>query len=297
GDTATVRKLPEIVPGYHADILSIAVHPKVDRAIRLGHYVPYSYLTPTARAAVNPQDNDSLVAALTADRSLDRSGEHSISVADWIAAGQTVVKLVRTYHGETRASALETHHRTVTRLAALTDWHAAFLYDTAEREMAAADPQHDLGTRNSARQAMAVNEHFQRKTAAALAQQIAGARQPPQQVARRPAMEEPAHRDGKRARQNPNGTAAPNRRFRCGGEGHLPKACTATTTTTGRPVAPLSTTSRSPNALTGPNGRAFCFAHALQSVCRDRTNCAHYHGCSICGGTNHGAALCTAPRP
>ncbi|KAH9902524.1 hypothetical protein C8Q73DRAFT_661559 [Cubamyces lactineus] len=150
-DSATVRQLPAIVPGYHADVLSLAVHPKVNCTVRLGHYVPYSQLMPAARTVVSPQDNDSLVIALTADRSLNHTGKRSISVADWMAAGKMVVKLVCTYHGEERAQALEAHHCTVTRLAALTDWHAVFLYDTQEQEMAVAEPQHDLGMRNETR--------------------------------------------------------------------------------------------------------------------------------------------------
>lgn len=256
--------------------------------MKLGHYVPYSLLTPAARASVTPNDNDSVIIALTGDRNLDRSGERNISVADWMAAAEAVVGLVRIHHGDARAQAFEQHHRTVARIAAQADWQAAFLYDIQEREMAAADPKHDLGTMNQVRFTMALTDHFQRSV---LAQQAYAPS--PSQPNRRQHADDTRARNAKRPRPNPPGAAAPGRCFRCGGNGHFPATCTAGTTSTGRPVAALSTTSRSANALMGPNGKAYCFAFALQSNCRDRNACTHYHACSICGSTAHGAGLCT----
>lgn len=116
--------------------------------MKLGHYVPYSLLTLVACASVTQNDNDSVIITLSGDHNLNRSGERNISVADWMAAAEAVVGLVRIHHGDVRVQAFEQHHHTIACIAAQADWQAAFLYDIQERKMAAADPKHNLGTMN-----------------------------------------------------------------------------------------------------------------------------------------------------
>lgn len=264
--------------------------------------MPYHQLSTTARMAVTPKENESLLSLLTANQNLDRTGELDIAVGEWMTAGEAVVKLVRRYHGDARANALEAHHKTVIGLAVRTDWQAAFSYDVAEREMAAAQPEHDLGTPNQTRVNLVTTEFFARREQKA---SLEAMRQWAQNMGlRRPAPADHPVRDqpppkrlrGPQGAAFGGGGARPNGRgsrcFRCGAAGHLPATCTAATTTAGRAAAALAHDARSPHALTGPDGRTFCFTFALHSNCRDDTACPYFHGCSICGATAHGAGGC-----
>lgn len=280
--------------------------PPIDAAIRLGHYVPYHQLTKLTHLAVTPKENDSVLASLTASQNLDRAGELDIAVAEWMTAGDAVAKLVCTYHGNARAVALEAHHHTVIGLAVKADWTAAFAYDVAEREMAAAQPVHDLGTPNQAHMNLATTEYFARKEQKAnldaMRQLIQNANLrrplpagPP--VADQPLCKRPHVLQGNIGGPQGDGGGARNharggRCFRCGVAGHMPAACNAATTTTGRPTAALSNDARSAHTLISPDGRTFCFAFALHSVCQHDAGCQYYHGCSICGATTHGAGGC-----
>ncbi|KAI0665642.1 hypothetical protein C8Q78DRAFT_544539 [Trametes maxima] len=290
-DNTKVKKLPDIVPGFHADVLSIAIPARVVAAVQRAQYVPYTQLSSTARLAeaAKRNTNTTLLSALMPEEPLERIGEQDIAVAEWLAAGDAMVKLVRTWHGDARANALEAHHRTVTNFAVTTDWQAAFAYDIAEREMAAANPLHDLGTPNQRRLNFATSEYLAKCNQKRLREELR-IREPPLQDRRPPPGDSQLRKRPKLQGQSFQGRTA--NCFRCGNAGHLPSSCTATVTITGRPVAPLAPDARSDNALATPNGRAFCFSFALHSSCRDEGRCSYHHGCSICGATAHGAARC-----
>ncbi|KAL7277221.1 hypothetical protein ACG7TL_009071 [Trametes sanguinea] len=291
-DTAQVKKLPEIIPRFHASVLSLAIADELHitrtacRAIlpvshhrhlfsisrthiadiRLpsgsslcrrchpqGHYVPYHQLGTAARLTSAPKDHDNLIAALllSSNQPLDRAGELDIAISEWMAARDTVAKLTCAYH-------------------VLTDWHAAFTYGVAEREMAAAHPAHDLGTQNQAHTNLVQAEFLARRSHKEIMQQYRHS-----QPGRRSA---PADHLG-----------LPRK---CARTGHLPAACTAASTVTGRATASLSNDARSPHALAAPSGRLYCFSSsfALHSTCCDDNMYTYFHGCSICGAAGHAPA-------
>ena len=80
--------------------------------------------------------------------------------------------------------------------------------------------------------------------------------------------------------------------FCCRAPGHFPSDCKAEQTTAGRPTATITTSSCGKNALLIPNGKQFCFTFACTSSCSYGDSCINFHGCSICGSTQHGASCC-----
>ena len=93
-------------------------------------YVPYIALSRAARAKALVGDEDMVIAngSLVA-RGLDRSGEASISILEWIDTAAIAVKRIRVHHGDVRGDALEAHHRVVLGLATSVSWQVAVLYD------------------------------------------------------------------------------------------------------------------------------------------------------------------------
>ncbi len=108
------------------------MQPKVDRAVRLGYCVPYSQLTTRARLSAVPADNDSILSALIATQSLDRSGEESLAPEEWLAASASIEPLVRNWHGDARADGF---HARIPQFVLEHGWTAALWYDIQEREM------------------------------------------------------------------------------------------------------------------------------------------------------------------
>ena len=82
--------------------------------------------------------------------------------------------------------------------------------------------------------------------------------------------------------------------FRCSNTGHLPAACTASTTVAGlKTVAPLMGGTHS-NSLRAPSGQCYCFNFAQASTCSYADICRNAHASSSCESTEHGARACTA---
>ncbi len=201
--------------------------------------------------------NGSLVA-----RGLDRSGEASISILEWVDAAAIAVKRIRVYHGDVRGDALEAHHRIVLGLATSVSWQVAVLYDIQQRGAMAGNPLHDVAPLDekalaiaSARVAAVTQQQ------AATAQSAAAHQSSP---TKRSASSLPYERNTKRANTANSSSPAGGRTrcFRCGAAGHLPKECSAVVTRAGQPPAALSTDPRSPNGLCAPR-----WEHLLLPLC------------------------------
>ena len=231
------------------------------------------------------QSDDSVV--FGADGSLrlampDRKLDRSLPVEEFASIATAVVAATRKYHGDDRADRLHAHHNCVQRIMARYSWEVAREYDIRERESAAADPRHDLSVCNTELLAAIVTEmQFQ----AALA---TPAPLPPGLVPAKCARDTQFVSTLARKKS----VAPPQLCFRCGVTGHLPAACTSSTTTAGRPVAPIATGARSGNALLAPDGRQFCFNFAKMSLCTHGDSCRNAHACSLCADDAHGAAAC-----
>ena len=70
---------------------------------------------------------------------VSRAGDQTIAYDEWVLASRTAVSLMRKYHPEERALALEAHHQLVQELNTEFGWHIARAYDIRQREVAAAD--------------------------------------------------------------------------------------------------------------------------------------------------------------
>ena len=234
--------------------------------------MPYTALTHAARLRASRGEEDFLInsqGGLTA-KGLDRRNEHLISTIDWQGAARAVEERVREYHGPARGDAFAAHHQVVMDLARMHGWSAAMDYDIQQRELAAANHTHDIGTLDSA--------------AFTLIATRAAPSQSASQFPKRPHASDELDPFPKRQR--------PACCFRCGVKGHFPSDCKSNLTTAGKPVASVARGSKSKNGLLAPNGKQYCFSWARSSSCTYNDSCANYHGCSLCGDKGHGAGLC-----
>ncbi|KAH9917378.1 uncharacterized protein BXZ73DRAFT_105540 [Epithele typhae] len=276
--------------------------PKVDRAIKAGQYTPYTHVV--AENAFTHRKETTLASVLTASSALDPTGELSLDCAKWSVASKAVERCMDTHHGAARAEVLRKHHTIVEGIGADHSWEAALRYDSQMRRIWVMSPYVDIGIHDPVQLAIALNAMAEKKIDArfqALPQQGqrahvgAGGR---------------GYGAGYGATTTGTARAAPyddaprkwarveSRCFRCGGTGHMPSACVAATTVTGRPTAPRLLGGRSPHALIAPDNTAFCFGFARggNTRCAQGAACVNYHGCSICGDTRHGAAACNPSR-
>ncbi len=271
------------------------------RVIRTGGYVPYSVLSAPATAASTPALDVGLLASLTPNKPLDRTGEDRIDQRTWMPISRAVEAATRTHLGDQRANALQKHHDHVINLASTYDWPAARLYDIKEREAYASDPSLDISVQCSERTAMISNEFHARRnweaTAFVARTSPAVRRQPPppsRDLYNRDQYQRDAY-SRKRPRTDGPVVGAGSHCFRCGYTEHMPAACPNSTTIAGQQCAPLHTGpgSTSAHALAAPSGAPYCFHYAVQGTCRSGSRCANHHGCSICKTDgDHGARNC-----
>lgn len=185
---------------------------------------------------------------------------------------------MRRFHGDARADALQAHHRIVMGLAQRYSWSVAVDYDIQQRELAYADKAHDYSTLDGNALTLIMSN------AALQALKLST----PQSSPTKRRLDEQSTSSNKIPRNQPSGHC-----FRCGSTGHLPAACTASTTLAGKPTAPLMPNAKSNQALQAPDGSQYCFGFACRSSCRFQ-NCAFAHSCSICRSASHGASRCSS---
>ena len=273
--------LPFTVTGSDRIIgLSTAIANRVDEAFKGYRYVPYTQLTHSARSKAARGEDSSFI--ITPDgfatKPLDRSNKLSISVTDWMAASKMAEDRTRSYHGDERADALASHHQAVLGISVSHSWLVAMYYDTQQRELAHSNLEHNLTGLDTA--ALTIAFHRAATTQYQPSLHPSAKRSAPSDFQTSP------------RKKSTYAVAGSNNCFRCGFTGHLTSQCTATTTTTGRPVAPLASNGKSRNALAAPDGRHFCFNWANNSTCVFGADCRNVHSCSICGDSSHGAASC-----
>ncbi|KAF8153555.1 hypothetical protein BJ912DRAFT_1113912 [Pholiota molesta] len=115
--------LPDIVPGFKANALNSVIPPRVDQAFAAFHYVPYTALSRSARSKALSGDAEVVITNGTlVAKGLDKSGEASISILEWIDAAAIAVRRTHVFHGDARAHALEEHHKVVSQLGATYGW-------------------------------------------------------------------------------------------------------------------------------------------------------------------------------
>jgi hypothetical protein len=247
----------------------------VDEAFKNFRYVPYTSLTLAARIKASRGEEDIVFNAqggLTV-KSLDRRNEKSISAVDWHAAARAAEERIRFHHGDSRADAFAAHHRLVMDLGRSHNWDVAMEYDVQQREVAALNPSHDLSSLDMAA--------FTLIATRSVMHQVAPSSSPPKRSFPSDTLSSQAPRKRQRSHC-----------FRCGGSDHFPADCKADQTVAGKPTAAVAPNAKSKHAMLAPNGKHFCFGWARNSSCRFGDACANFHGCSICGESNHGAGSC-----
>jgi len=281
--------------GRHISYSLIVVSRKSITRIAANEYVPYTALAKGMSKAHTEDDSRVVVnsdGTINLTKEVDRSKENDISLADWMTAGDVMVRYVKMFHGEERAAAYEAHHTIVRRLIATVGWPVAVQYDIHVRENICLDPRVDLSVLDQ--------DLLNRLTLRALtmkAQQTSTAASNPSFTSR--GMGRPSATWEHSFRHMPyDKNTRPLTQlacYRCGENGHIVKNCTAKTTTAGKRCAEKSNLGgRMSSALAAPNGATFCFGFASSSACKFNNHCSNYHGCSICGSTKHGAASCTS---
>lgn len=263
--------------------------------IKAFRYTPYTAFTLASRATAAERSNDLVVSEAgglsVVPRGLDRRDERNISQAEWRVAASANEQYIRKYHGVERGDGFASHHRIAEHIAVSHSWPICVDYDIQQREAVAHDPAHDLATLDTTSLAIITTRHVLAKAAA-----LPGASGPAHSAG--PTRRAPATRTAgapyPARMQQPSAPSGPC--FRCGNGGHLPRECTATTTTAGRPVAPLAADSQSPHALAAGDHGMYCYRFARHSHCSYGVKCKNVHSCSVCGDTKHGAASCPQAR-
>ncbi|KAJ7185069.1 hypothetical protein C8R46DRAFT_1300944 [Mycena filopes] len=281
------KVLPQLVPGFKASSLDVAVPVKVESAFKAYQYVPYIALSLSARIKA-ASDEENLILSSTGTftvRGLDRRGEKSIGMVDWHAAANVAEERTRFHHGDERGDALAGHHRVVLEIARThSSWDVAMEYDTQQRYLASIDHRHNLSGLDTTALTLITS-----RMAIQASQSAQGA----------PSSSGRSAGPAKRSFLADDSTGSPKKMvkaycFRCGNSGHFPADCTATTTITNRPTAGVSKTGKSKNTLLTPDGKQFCFNFARHSSCNFGNTCHNFHGCSICGSAAHGAGSCSS---
>lgn len=250
----------------------------MDEALKQYKYTPYTGFSAAARLKAQRSDEEMVLnpSGSWSVKTTPRTDEHCITPIEWRAAARVVEDRMCAHHGEEREKMFRMHHLVVDGLAWSYGWDLAVEYDISQRELAAADWEHNLET-------------LDQTALIRLALQAASIK-----------VNTPAPATPSRKRSTLSGDSgtvsakhiASGHCFRCGGTGHIPADCVASSTSAGRNPTPILQNGRNKNTLVATHGKQYCFTFA-RGACNAGGSCTNYHGCSICGETAHGAASCS----
>jgi hypothetical protein len=264
------------------DAVPTAVPPKVDEAFWTFKYVPYSTIAYAGSNAAAEPEEEYIINShgnLSA-KPLDRRNEKNITIHDWSSAATAAEERTRHYHGNERGDALTAHHQLVRELARMHNWQVAIEYDIQQRYLSAIHLTHDLATLDANAVTLIVSRQLINRASHNTSNTVSPAKRSTTSD-----LPTPPPSRHKRSRTN--------HCFRCGSTGHFPADCKAETTASGgTPCFLAGPKAHSKHALLSPNGKVFCFTWARDSSCPFGDNCSNHHGCSICGGSSHGARSC-----
>ncbi|TFY75594.1 hypothetical protein EWM64_g8418 [Hericium alpestre] len=196
-------------------------------------YVPYTALTPSACFQALLGSADFVVNAeggLTS-KPFDRSGELSISLADWLAAARLAESLITKFH-PLCVAAWQSHHEVIHQIESSHGHSIAMAYDVQQRSLASSHPQHDLSGLDDRALSLIVSQRLAARMKS-LSFPTPTPRTPSFKRRGSDSLPAPASPE-KKVR------AADRHCFRCGQSGHYPAECTESRTTAGKPTAPIA---------------------------------------------------------
>ncbi|EIN09116.1 hypothetical protein PUNSTDRAFT_134282 [Punctularia strigosozonata HHB-11173 SS5] len=260
-------------------------------------HIPLNYLTDKAVAEYGC-DTSSLLTdmyavdpargLIQAEKVLPSAGELKLSFGEWHQAWKRLLQLIKAYFPRDYER-WKKHFRRIccTDGATSENWTLWLAYDAEVRRrchLEGIDPGtfhkniwNKVEPAHIKAQVMASLQPFRAQTAS----RSSGAR--PEQSSR--------HASGRAQLSSPK--PIDSKCFFCGGKGHKASACKADRLINGQPVRLTRGEDRS---VKDDKGRQYCFYFNMAGGCtkKDAGPCAKGdHRCTLCGGTNHGAQLCT----
>ncbi|KIP03137.1 hypothetical protein PHLGIDRAFT_253714 [Phlebiopsis gigantea 11061_1 CR5-6] len=277
--------VPEPVSGFRVDPLQGGVSASITARIRAREFFSLALLLKTGLDALSADDEWVLKPGGTWSKKLpSRDADRSLTLEQWLVGSDIVARVTREECSEKHAAGYDSHLRIVRSVNGRFSWALAREYDILQREALGLDPRHDISVMNIELIAyLSAQSQF---------------RNPAPIPPKRPS-EFVAASGVRRVRARVDGAGAVaagdvGHCFRCGARGHLPRQCQAANTAAGKAVAVIAVGAdiHSPNALTGGDGRTYCFGFAKTSHCERGGACRFAHACSICHATAHGAGRC-----
>ncbi|THH14005.1 hypothetical protein EUX98_g9659 [Antrodiella citrinella] len=293
GEQGKKKVLPPIRYGFKSSPLELSVSTRIDNAFAAFDFVPYPVVIGSRALGA---DNDKsftlgLDGSITA-KGFSMQGQLDMPDSQWRVAASAAEDLTLKHHGAERGRALAAHHRVVENLNHSHGRRIAMEYDVQQRRIVARCNQHDISTLDANALTLIATAQLRTQSAST---GVSLATNPPAYAKRNRTeyISDAQPQAAKRPRNSTNSNSAPPLCFRCGITGHLPAACSSTTTSAGRPCARIAPGATSPNSILAANGLQFCYNWARSSSCRFGTECNNHHACSICEDTDHGASACS----
>lgn len=261
--------------------------------LKAGKWFPYAYVVNRSKHGSLDELVFNTETGSFAPRAFNKSDDRTLSHSEWVSASLAVAAVTRQLHTPGRADALEQHHRNVGTLYLDTqNWPACREYDIMQREFWAEDVQYDITVLNWELYSRA-RARAESVPAAVTVTTLANSSRPKRPFSSTVSAATPSGVQKRPRFAGASASTVVTHCFRCGHGGHLPSSCTATTTSAGKPVAPLNPSARTANGLLAPDGRPYCFNFSQQGSCFYGSACSRSHGCSICAAAfGHGAGSC-----
>ncbi|EIN03378.1 hypothetical protein PUNSTDRAFT_139604 [Punctularia strigosozonata HHB-11173 SS5] len=298
-ETTKGPRRPQLVRGKQAKADCYSIPDPIRKKFQEGWttHIPLNYL-PDKAVAEYGCDTLSLLTdmyavdpargLIQAEKVLPSAGELKLSFGEWHQAWKRLLQLIKAYFPRDYER-WKKHFRRIccTDGATSENWTLWLAYDAEVRRrchLEGIDPGtfhkniwKKVEPTHIKAQVMASLQPFRAQTAS----RSSGAR--PEQSSR--------HASGRAQLSSPK--PIDSKCFFCGGKGHKASACKADRLINGQPVR---LTRGEDRLVKDDKGRQYCFYFNMAGGCtkKDAGPCAKGdHRCTLCGGTNHGAQLCT----